>query len=311
VECGAEPDAEHGGERGGERDGVRHVREAHCEHGGLCWPLYSYAIGVTTVTGSCGTTVSIRLYFYCRRFGGSVRRHSRAGTILKVIIACAAMPAAAHANDIVGTVENLKGDPIANATVVELSRKDSEARTLADGTFRLSLEAPGPLLIEHPSYGPAFLVTDARQLSVRIVLQPRQSSSWVIPPCRGASARTASPLKTLVLRVSRGLKQRVRKETDFELVTITGGRSYAELHFWKRVVSSGRPSASWFRNIVEITSTRLVDIAGTQGYDVRGTTPDGRLSRWTGSFFSFIEYSAADAAVGRLFDSIIERVCYE
>jgi hypothetical protein len=79
--------------------------------------------------------------------------------------------------------------------------------------------------------------------------------------------------------------------------------------------SSGRPSAEKYLNAVSFNERgwmirlerRLID-----GLDVKGTSRDGTYWRWVGPILGeFAEYSAADRAAAKYFDSILDGMCYQ
>lgn len=213
--------------------------------------------------------------------------------------------------DATGIVEDSNGHRLAGVRIVNLSAKDSETNTLGDGSFELDVKPGSPMLIDHPAYGPVFMIFDEPRQPLRVILHTRSSLHWAVPACTTQATRTKDALKTLVLHYPRSLVSRITRDADYELVVLSSGSGSAEMRFWRQVVSSGMPSSSWFRRVDQVTSTRPLSISGTEGYDVRGKTRNGGLSRWVGCFYTFIEYSDVRASAAKLFDSIIDRLCYK
>jgi hypothetical protein len=205
------------------------------------------------------------------------------------------------------------GRPIRGVNVSILTTTGSKTTTDETGRIDVSYSG-GPVLVEHPDYSPIFMrFTIDQQEPLAIVLKPRVGLEWKIPSCSGSNSKRQGKLEALAnleLTRSKKLMLHTSEDSDYLLVRMIHRRSKSELRHWKRTVSAGIPSSTWFKNVTKFI-TRPVSLAGTRGYDVRGTAESGKLSRWVGVFYTFVEYTAVDPSVAKEFDEVIDKLCFE
>jgi hypothetical protein len=226
------------------------------------------------------------------------------------LFAFAALPmmCPAQERELAGTLLDTAGRPVSRVSVVDLSRSDSSTKTESDGSF--SLRSPrGPILIKDPLFAPLLLMlSDDLRTPMKIVLKERSNVEWRVPACAAAQAGRG-PTKTLLLPAPRGVRKLDNTDADYELISFMDRTGHFELRFWKHVVSYGLPTASWFKGLTDFT-VRPLNLAGTPGYDIVGTTAANRRSRWTGCMHTLVEYTELGPSTAKLFDSMIKRMCY-
>jgi hypothetical protein len=70
------------------------------------------------------------------------------------------------------------------------------------------------------------------------------------------------------------------------------------------------PTGPFFATLDKDVRTRPLSLAGTKGYDVRGANVTGNISRWVGVFYTHVVYENVHASVAKVFDTIIDGMCY-
>jgi len=209
-----------------------------------------------------------------------------------------------------GVVEDTNGKPINGVWVLNLRLWGGRVDTASDGSFRIE-ESSGRLLFNHPSYAPEFvLLRPGQRLPIRITLRTRASVEWKLAKCKGVSLGDPTHHRRLKLKIPRGFDVLKSRDVDYNVSTVVERRSKAVLDFWQIAsYSAGMPEFKWYDGLVELR-TRPIDLAGWEGFDVRGTTTDGRVSRWMGTLYTNVVYSTVSADVARKFDRIIDSACY-
>lgn len=208
-----------------------------------------------------------------------------------------------------GVVESASGKPIGGVWVLNLMPRGGRVETASDGSFRIE-KPSGRLLFNHPLYAPEFvLVRPEQPLPMKIVLRPRTSTEWKLPACTGIRFGDQARGKLIRLKIARSFQVFKSRDADYDLITVVERRSQAILRFWRIGHSAGMPEFDWYDQLV-ILSTRPLTLAGREGFDVRGTASDGKVSRWVGTFYTHVVYSKVPADIAVKFDRIIDSACY-
>jgi hypothetical protein len=117
-------------------------------------------------------------------------------------------------------------------------------------------------------------------------------------------------MKMLQLRTPAGFQRHVNKDIDYEFMEFSRQGITSRLLLWKHTISRGMPGIAFFSGTIKGIVTRPLDLGGNKGYDVRVTDASGHVSRWVGSFYTYVVYEHADQRIMRLFDEVITNMCY-
>lgn len=140
-------------------------------------------------------------------------------------------------------------------------------------------------------------------------MKERSAVEWRIPACR-TGRTSSSPPKTLQLPNPFRLQKQTSTDVDYELVTFADRAGRFQLRFWKYTQSSGLPSTLWLKGLTNL-SIRPFNLAGVYGYDIRGETDTGQRARWVFCIYTGVQYRAVDPATAKIFDSMIDQMCYQ
>lgn len=207
-----------------------------------------------------------------------------------------------------GTITDSMSRPVAGATVRVIKGLSADTVSDIDGRFELAGQTEAAILLEHPNFEPTFVVSTGPPQHMEIRLASRQQAR-TIPPCRHTGKD--SPLKALRLPIGRGFSERRSTDSDFELITVVNRSTMAQMRVWRQIISRGVPGPTWFSGVAAVSKTARLDLAGTQGFDVRAVTHKGQISRWFGWFYTIVEYTAVDSEDAAAFDRMIDATCYE
>ncbi len=225
----------------------------------------------------------------------------RGAVLFSVLVLSRAV--AQDAAEIRGTVRSVSGEPIRDAWVGVVAERTVWAQTSATGSFALRANGPGFLVAKADAYRPLLRELKPNSDTVAIALDPADGTELRL---RGRLQRGMVPELRLALPL--GVKPQIVYDDDYSRTFVYHGsqKKPDAVVLWKGVyVSNGLPLISSFRQheSFEIRGVRCADLTGV---DLRARTPDGRLSRWVGVPFNFVEYAHVSADTAKCFDRMID-----
>ena len=231
---------------------------------------------------------------------------------LLVLVAGSCIPSASLAQTSkyprTGEVRSSEGSPLTQVWVQPLGSWEGSL-TKADGEFLLP-SGKSTLLFLKDGFRPEIRALTGSENSgdVSVVLEPEPKAALTLRPCR---RQGGNPLAELEPASTRGVHLKRGGDVDFGAydATYSYGGSIWDCGSMTGIHVQGlTPSPAWVAGVSSLT-VRSLKCGDYQWFDLRGTSAEGRISRWIGYSFSHVEYSKVPPEVSRVFDKAIDTGC--
>jgi hypothetical protein len=205
-----------------------------------------------------------------------------------------------------GVVRSEDGRPLERVWVQELGARRGEL-TKANGRFQFARGST--LLFYAHGFRPQVRAVPTADEAMMQVIMAQETA----PAAGFRSCRREKP--GMIRRLRPQLLDRMHitscNDADYSSHDITynyGKKCYLLQSMTGIHVAPLAPSGEWVSDLSSF-SVEGRSCGSDRWFDLRGTTPDGLVSRWLAYPFSYIEYSKVPKAVAEVFDRALENGC--
>jgi len=224
-----------------------------------------------------------------------------------------------------GHITSKSGRPVLGATVIT----PLLFQATTDGTGDYVLEAhartgwkPKLVIFYAPGFRPRVQLLSERTSVADAVLDAALESEWRIKACSASQKRDHRIGSGMRLAVPTGAEATTLNDDDYTVESIifrSDGKSYVLEAWTGSSCCSGRPNddkdviaAAGNMRTWAFIDPNLAPAQHFGGLDMRGKKEDGTYWRWLGPLRgSQVQYKGATEAVSRVFDTIIDSMCFE
>lgn len=213
--------------------------------------------------------------------------------------------------EICGKVTGEKGEPLEGVRVYSSEccpPKYGQALTDSNGDFKIG--DPGRVLYFHKDgFTPVSRVVDARQTVMKVTMEPKERSQWVIPRCADKKEEGERVGKFFRFLIPKGTKIRKTQDIDYIIYWVKPPSGKNWLAIWSGPLVGGLdPEDTLLTESSSFTERAVTSGSVAVGIDARGESPRG-VWRQVGLGTELARYRKVSKGSAGFFDSIIDSVC--